>query len=81
KFRVLKFDQNLKPSNKANDTADVYVEDPQGTRLFQFTGVQLGKGIQQRQFLLADEPTLGSWTISVDNGKDSQSTTFEVKEY
>ncbi|GFY73717.1 ovostatin [Trichonephila inaurata madagascariensis] len=80
-FRVLKLDQNLKPSSRANDTADVYVNDPQGTRLFQFKGVHLGRGIQQRQFPLADEPTLGSWTITVDSGKDSQSTSFQVKEY
>ncbi|GFX13505.1 alpha-2-macroglobulin [Trichonephila clavipes] len=80
-FRVLKFDQNLRPSNRANDTADVYVNDPQGTRLFQFKGVHLGRGIQQRQFPLADEPTLGSWTITVDSGKDSQSASFQVKEY
>ncbi|GFY43520.1 c3 and PZP-like alpha-2-macroglobulin domain-containing protein 8, partial [Trichonephila inaurata madagascariensis] len=80
-FRVLKLDQNLKPSSKANDTADVYVNDPRGTRLFQFKGVHLGRGIQQKQFPLADEPTLGSWTITVDSGKDSQSTSFQVKEY
>ncbi|GFX13513.1 pregnancy zone protein [Trichonephila clavipes] len=76
-FRVLKLDQNLRPSNRANDTADVYVNDPQGTRLFQFKGVHLGRGIQQEQFPLADEPALGSWTITVDSGKDSQSTSFE----
>ncbi|GFS48620.1 murinoglobulin-1 [Nephila pilipes] len=80
-FRVLKFDNKLKPSNRANDTADVYVEDPKGTRLFQFNGINLGKGIQQMQFPLADEPALGSWTITVSNGKQTQSATFDVKEY
>ncbi|GFS90047.1 alpha-2-macroglobulin, partial [Nephila pilipes] len=62
-------------------TADVYVEDPRGTRLFQFKGVHLGKGMQQLQFPLADEPTLGSWSISVDDGKHMESTTFDVQEY
>ncbi|GIX94006.1 alpha-2-macroglobulin-like protein 1, partial [Caerostris darwini] len=59
-FRVLKLDSNLKPSNKENDTADVYVEDPKGTRLFQFLGIHLGK---------------------VSSGKDTESTSFDVKEY
>ncbi|GFR28617.1 c3 and PZP-like alpha-2-macroglobulin domain-containing protein 8 [Trichonephila clavata] len=63
------------------ETVDVYVEDPQGTRLFQFKGVPLGTGIQQLQFPLANEPSLGSWLISVDNGISTESTTFDVKEY
>ncbi|GBO00425.1 Alpha-1-macroglobulin, partial [Araneus ventricosus] len=81
KFRVLKVDKNLRPSDKTNDTADIYVEDPRGTRLFQFKGVQLGKGITQNQFPLADEPVQGTWTITVSKNKDTQSTTFDVKEY
>ncbi|CAL1263350.1 unnamed protein product [Larinioides sclopetarius] len=80
-FRVLKVDKNLRPSDKPNDTADIYVEDPRGTRLFQFKGVQLGKGITQNQFPLADEPVQGPWRITVSDNKDTQSTTFDVKEY
>ncbi|KAF8794905.1 Murinoglobulin-1 like protein [Argiope bruennichi] len=81
KFRVLKLDKNLRPSNKENDAADVYVEDPRGTRLFQFNGCQLGKGIAQNEFPLADEPVQGTWRITVKKDKDSQTTTFDVKEY
>ncbi|GIY82567.1 alpha-1-inhibitor 3, partial [Caerostris extrusa] len=80
-FRVLKLDSSLRPSSKSNDSADVYVEDPKGTRLFQFLGVQLGKGMVQLKFLLADEPVKGSWRITVSSGKDTESTTFDVKEY
>ncbi|GIY10889.1 alpha-1-macroglobulin [Caerostris darwini] len=80
-FRVLKLDSSLRPSSKSNDSADVYVEDPKGTRLFQFLGVQLGKGMIQKKFLLADEPVKGSWRITVSSGKDTESTTFDVKEY
>ncbi|GFS90052.1 alpha-1-inhibitor 3 [Nephila pilipes] len=81
KFRVLKFDQNLRPSNKNNDTADVFVEDPKGARLFQFKEIDLGKGIQQMQFPLADETALGSWSITVSKGTDSSTITFDVKKY
>ncbi|XP_055924186.1 alpha-2-macroglobulin-like [Argiope bruennichi] len=81
KFRVLKVDKNLRPSDKENDVADVYVEDPRGTRLFQFKGVHLGKGITQNEFPLADEPVQGTWRITVNKDKDSQTTTFDVKEY
>ncbi|CAL1263351.1 unnamed protein product [Larinioides sclopetarius] len=81
KFRVLKLDKNLKPSNRANDTGDIFVEDPQGTRLFQFKGVKLGQGIAQKDFPLADEPVHGTWRITVNSGQDTASTPFEVKEY
>ncbi|GFX13478.1 murinoglobulin-1 [Trichonephila clavipes] len=81
KFRVLKLDKNLRPSSCENDVADVYVEDPKGTRLFQFLGVNLGEGIKQLQFPLADEPVLGSWRITVTTKNESESTTFDVKEY
>ncbi|GFY76068.1 alpha-2-macroglobulin-like protein 1 [Trichonephila inaurata madagascariensis] len=81
KFRLFKFNNKLKPSNKANDIADVYVEDPKRTRLFQFKGIHLGTGIKQLQFPLADEPALGSWTITVSNDKLTQSATFDVEEY
>ncbi|KAF8794906.1 CD109 antigen like protein [Argiope bruennichi] len=80
-FRVLKLDKNLRPSDKRNDTADVFVEDPKGTRLFQFKRVHLGKGINQMEFPLADEPVQGPWRITVSKDKDSQSTSFDVKEY
>ncbi|GBM17289.1 hypothetical protein AVEN_189480-1, partial [Araneus ventricosus] len=38
-------------------------------------------GITQMEFPLADEPVQGSWRITVSKDKDSQSTTFDVKEY
>ncbi|GBM68559.1 Ovostatin, partial [Araneus ventricosus] len=80
-FRVLKLDKNLKPLDNNSDVTDVYVEDPKGTRLFQFKSVQLGKGITQMEFPLADEPVQGSWRITVSNSKDTASTRFDVKEY
>lgn len=38
-------------------------------------------GIIQNQFLLADEPVQGSWIITVNDKNDTQTTTFDVKEY
>lgn len=81
KFRVVKVDNELKPSGKDDDVAEVYVEDPKETRLFQFKNVELGKGIQQLEFPLSDEPVLGTWKISVSSQNETESTNFEVKEY
>ncbi|GIY63381.1 hypothetical protein CEXT_236271 [Caerostris extrusa] len=38
-------------------------------------------GITQLKFPLADEPVKGPWKITVSSGKETQSTTFDVKEY
>ncbi|CAL1263347.1 unnamed protein product [Larinioides sclopetarius] len=80
-FRILKLDKQLKPSSNEDDIAEVYVEDPKGTRLFQFKEISLGKGIMQMSFTLADEPPLGNWRIIVWNNNVTESQTFEVKEY
>ncbi|KAF8794903.1 Murinoglobulin-1 like protein [Argiope bruennichi] len=81
RFRVLKLDKNLKPTNSPYDLGDIFVEDPQGTRLFQYKRVQLGHGIVQKEFPLADEPVHGTWRITVKSDQDTESTTFDVKEY
>ncbi|GIX86973.1 alpha-2-macroglobulin [Caerostris extrusa] len=73
--------QKLETIQQNNDTADVYIEDPQGNKLFQFKGVQLGKGIAEMKFPLADEPVHGTWRIFLSDEHDSPSTTFDVKEY
>ncbi|XP_042903031.1 alpha-2-macroglobulin isoform X2 [Parasteatoda tepidariorum] len=80
KFRVLKVNKFLKPTEK-NNSAEVYVEDAKGTRLFQFENLDLQKGLVQRDFPLSDEPVLGRWSIKVKNGDSEESTNFEVKEY
>ncbi|GIY10891.1 murinoglobulin-1 [Caerostris darwini] len=81
KFRVLKLDNKLKPSNDPDDLVDVYIEDPKGTRLFQFNKINLANGLAQREFPLSDEPNLGTWRITVSTKNDTESTTFDVKEY
>ncbi|GFS48629.1 murinoglobulin-1 [Nephila pilipes] len=81
KFRVLKLDKDFRPSTDEKDVADVYVEDPKGTRLYEFNGVKLSEGVKQMQFPLADEPVLGNWKITVTTKNDTESTTFDVKEY
>ncbi|GIY49716.1 murinoglobulin-1 [Caerostris extrusa] len=81
KFRILKLDKKLKPSNDPDDLVNVYVEDPKGTRLFQFNKINLANGLAQREFPLSDEPNLGTWRITVSTKDDSESTSFEVKEY
>jgi hypothetical protein len=79
KFRIMRVDKELKPSVEEN--ADIWVEDPQGTRLFQWKDVCLGKGMKQFEFPLANEPVKGDWKISASFKGDVSTTTFEVKEY
>ncbi|XP_035207333.1 ovostatin-like isoform X2 [Stegodyphus dumicola] len=79
KFRVLKVDRNLKPSGK--DEANIWVEDPKGTRLFQWKKVPLGSGIKQLEFPLADEPVEGNWKIKASINDEVETAIFEVKEY
>ncbi|GBN97171.1 Murinoglobulin-2 [Araneus ventricosus] len=80
-FRVLKLDKQLRPSSDEGDIGEVYIEDPKGTRLYQWKRIHLGKGIKQLEFQLADEPVLGNWRITVWNNNVTESETFEVKEY
>lgn len=79
KFRVVFMDKKLKPV--AGTAANIWVEDPKGTRLFQWKNVQVGRGIKQLEFPLADEPVEGEWKISLTVGDNDYYTTFEVKEY
>ncbi|KAG8180424.1 hypothetical protein JTE90_022773 [Oedothorax gibbosus] len=81
RIRFLCLDSDLRPSNRRNDVGEVYIEDPKGTRLFQQKGIYLGKGLAETQFLLADEPFLGTWKITLKTQNYTESTTFDVKEY
>nr|BAR45588.1 alpha-2-macroglobulin 2 [Hasarius adansoni] len=79
KFRVLRVDKTLRPSVK--DQASIWVEDPAGTRLFQWKNISMERGMKQFEFPLADEPVLGNWKISVSFQGEVTTTTFEVKQY
>lgn len=79
KFRVLRVDKELKPS--VEDSADIWVEDALGTRLFQWKDVSMENGMKQFEFPLADEPVQGQWKISATFKGETTTTTFEVKEY
>ncbi|XP_015921584.2 alpha-2-macroglobulin isoform X2 [Parasteatoda tepidariorum] len=80
-FRVLRVNKDLKPFKESNKTI-AYVEDPKGTRLFQYTNLDLEKGLVQNKFQLTEDPVLGSWSIKVYTGdKFNQLTNFDVKEY
>ncbi|KAG8180428.1 hypothetical protein JTE90_022775 [Oedothorax gibbosus] len=81
KGRVLKLDKNLKPSLNESDVGNVYVEDPKGTRLFEFNKLQLDKGLSEFGFPLSEEPVLGRWRITFEYANETESTNFLVSQY
>ncbi|KAG8180425.1 hypothetical protein JTE90_022774 [Oedothorax gibbosus] len=81
KIRVLKVGPNLYPSLNKKDVGEIFIEDPNGIRLFQKEGVPLKKGLYQTQFLLADEPVLGTWKVTLKTKNETTFTTFNVKKY
>ncbi len=63
KFRVLALDYQLRPSSVVKELSEVWVSDPSGSRLEQWKGVELRKGMAQLEYQLTEEPTLGTWKV------------------
>ncbi|KAM7181770.1 alpha-2-macroglobulin-like protein 1, partial [Macrochelys suwanniensis] len=70
KFRILTLNEEFVPLNS---------KDPNSNRIGQWLDVRPRQGIVDLSFQLADEPSLGTYTINVANTKAS--STFSVEEY
>ncbi|KAM9173282.1 alpha-2-macroglobulin-like protein 1 [Pangshura tecta] len=70
KFRILTLNEEFVPLNS---------KDPNSNRIGQWLDVRPRQGIVDLSFQLADEPSLGTYTISVAGTKAS--STFSVEEY
>ncbi|CAG0898545.1 unnamed protein product [Darwinula stevensoni] len=81
RFRILVLDAALKPLD--DQVREVWVEDPSGIRIAQWTEPSSTAGFIQLQFQLAQEPPLGNWRIKVDakGRKREEEKQFEVSEY
>ncbi|XP_067387064.1 alpha-2-macroglobulin-like protein 1 [Emydura macquarii macquarii] len=77
KFRIVTLNSSFIPLNE--EYLLVELKDPENNRLGQWLNVKPERGIVQLSFQLADEPPLGTYTISVDSGKTY--STFSVEEY
>jgi len=78
-FRVMLVDHNLKP--EAVEVEEMWVEDPRGRRLAQWTDQKLEHGMVQQQMRLSKEPELGTWTIKIKSGEVDEQAKFLVSEY
>ncbi|XP_010083001.1 PREDICTED: alpha-2-macroglobulin-like, partial [Pterocles gutturalis] len=79
-FRIVSLDKEFHPLNEVFPL--VYIEDPKKNRLYQWTKVELKRGLIQLFFNLTSEPMQGTYTVVAQkaSGKRIQHP-FSVEEY
>ncbi|CAM4440186.1 unnamed protein product [Lepidochelys olivacea] len=77
KFRILTLNEKFVPLNSKYSVIEL--QDPNRNRIGQWLDVRPRQGIVDLSFQLADEPSLGTYTINVASTKAS--STFSVEEY
>ncbi|XP_023225702.1 CD109 antigen-like isoform X2 [Centruroides sculpturatus] len=78
-FRAIVVDPYLIPS--VLGTIDMHVRDSHMNKIHQWRNVPISRGIAAADFLLADDPNLGDWTVHVDVKGQNFSKPFTVAEY
>ncbi|KAM6473947.1 alpha-2-macroglobulin-like [Liasis olivaceus] len=79
-FRIVSLDENFRPLNEKFPL--VYIQDPQGNRLFQWTDVELSLGLTQLSFSLSSEPRQGTYRVALQKASGKMvEHTFDVEEY
>nr|XP_012138167.1 PREDICTED: murinoglobulin-1-like [Megachile rotundata] len=81
-IRILMLKNDLKPWKKP--ISKVWIENPSGIRVVQWSNVSTENGMAQLKFPLSMEPSLGTWSIVVDKYADFEiyeRTQFEVNKY
>ncbi|XP_074927111.1 alpha-2-macroglobulin-like protein 1 [Chelonoidis abingdonii] len=77
KFRILSLNEEFVPLDSKYSVIEL--QDPNSNRIGQWLDVRPRQGIVDLSFQLADEPSLGTYTIDVASTKAS--STFRVEEY
>ncbi|XP_067387170.1 alpha-2-macroglobulin-like protein 1 [Emydura macquarii macquarii] len=77
KFRIVTLNEEFVPLN--NKYSVIELQDPNSNRIGQWLDVRPRQGIADLSFQLADEPSLGTYTITV--GGTKASSTFSVEEH
>ncbi|XP_053790739.1 alpha-2-macroglobulin-like protein 1 [Vidua chalybeata] len=80
KFRIVTLTEDFGPVNSKYSMVEI--QDPNRNRIGQWLDVRPKQGIAELSFQLADELSLGTYTISAQSFKSSsvQSSTFKVEE-
>lgn len=78
-FRVIVVNPQLRPS--VTGAIDVLIKDGAGNQVKQWRRVFTNKGVWSGELLLAEEPVLGVWNITVDVLGQTTSRPFEVAYY
>ncbi|XP_041316563.1 alpha-2-macroglobulin-like protein 1 [Pyrgilauda ruficollis] len=80
KFRIVTLTEDFVPVNSKYSVVEV--QDPNQNRIVQWLDVRPKQGVADLSFHLADELSLGTYTISAQSFKSSsvQSSTFKVEE-
>ncbi|XP_050085257.1 alpha-2-macroglobulin-like [Anopheles aquasalis] len=78
-FRVVFLTLDLMPVQEAAIT--IFLTDPSGSRLKQWSSAQLQNGVFEGRFKLASEPSFGRWTINANINEQTYRETVQVEEY
>ncbi|XP_074650353.1 pregnancy zone protein-like [Tubulanus polymorphus] len=80
KFRILSTDPRaLTPIT--DPIQEVFIKDPNGNRVRQWKNVVTQDGLGDFEFLLSEDPFLGTWQIHMKQGSQLRKEEFVVKEY
>ncbi|ETN58895.1 hypothetical protein AND_009520 [Anopheles darlingi] len=78
-FRVVFMTLDLMPVQEAGIT--IFLTDPLGSRLKQWSSAPLQNGVFEGKFQLAPEPSFGRWTINANINEQTYRETVQVEEY
>uniref|UniRef100_A0A8W7K8T5 TEP1-F n=2 Tax=Anopheles albimanus TaxID=7167 RepID=A0A8W7K8T5_ANOAL len=78
-FRVVFMTLDLMPIQEAAIT--IFLTDPLGSRLKQWSKAPLQNGVFEGRFQLAAEPSFGRWTINANINEQTYRETVQVEEY
>ncbi|KAH8405167.1 hypothetical protein KR222_007055, partial [Zaprionus bogoriensis] len=81
-YRVIFLDENLKPTDPENEVV-VYFEDSKRNRIKELKHIKARSGVYTGKFVISEFPTLGSWTLTAENGGaySDERAYFEVEKY
>ncbi|XP_001992839.2 CD109 antigen isoform X1 [Drosophila grimshawi] len=81
-YRVLFLDENLRPTD-ADDEVVVWFEDSKKNRIKELKHIKTRTGVYTGKFELSDFATLGSWTLTTQNGNpfENERAYFNVEKY
>ncbi|XP_041105310.1 CD109 antigen-like [Polyodon spathula] len=78
KIRVISLYSDLKPYNAQ---VNIVIKDPQGNSIEQWLSIDSHLGVVSKEFLLSDNPPLGSWTIEATVDGVISSSLFIIAQY